>query len=272
MFRALFIATLVSNVGGSMEDVGETWLMTSLGGTPLMVALVQSSASLPVLMLALPAGALADILDRRRLLIATQAWMTGVAALLGVLSLGKHVGPWGLLACTFAMGVGSAVDAPAWQAVIADVVPQSDVPRATVANEVGFNASRIAGPALGGLVVAWAGPGATFLINALTFVGVLVVLVRWQRRREPSTLPAERVWVGVRTGYALRARSRDASCPSGTHVHGAPHGERAVGAPSSLVSRVFLGRLPSTASSSPPSASAPSAAQSPSPALAIASA
>lgn len=200
IFRALFLATLVSNVGGWMEDVGETWLMTSLGGTPLMIALVQGSSSLPVVLLALPAGALADIVDRRRLLVVTQAWMAAVAVLLGVLTLGKHVGSWGLLACTFAMGIGSAVDGAAWQAVVADVVPRPDVPRATVINEVGFNVARVAGPALGGVVVAWAGPGATFLLNALSFVAVLSVLLRWKRPRGPSLLPAERLWVGVRTG------------------------------------------------------------------------
>ncbi|MGO8994007.1 MAG: MFS transporter [Polyangiaceae bacterium] len=200
MFRALFLATLVSNVGGWMEDVGETWLMTSLGGSPLMVALVQSSASLPVIMLALPAGALADIVDRRRLLLVTQIWMIAVATTLGALTLAKVIGPWGLLSCTFAMGIGSALDGPAWQAVVADVVPRRDVSRATVANEVGFNASRVAGPALGGLVVAWVGSGFTFLLNALSFLGVLVVLLRWKHRREPTPLPTERLLVGVRTG------------------------------------------------------------------------
>jgi MFS family permease len=207
LFRALFVATLVSNIGGWMEDVGETWLMISLGGTPLMVALVQSSASFPVILLGLPAGALADIVDRRKLLVATQTWMLAVATLLGVLTLTNHVRAWGLLAFTFAMGVGSAFDGPAWQAVIADVVPRHDVPQAAVANEVGFNASRMAGPALGGIVVAWAGPGATFLLNAVTFVGVLAVLLRWKLRRDPSPIPAERLWVGVRTGirYAREA-------------------------------------------------------------------
>jgi MFS family permease len=191
-----------------MEDVGETWLMMSLGGTPFMVALVQASASLPAVIFALPAGALADIVDRRSLLVATQAWMAAVAALLGVLTLGKHVGPWGLLACTFAMGVGSALDAPAYQAVVGEVAPRQDVPRAVVINELGLNVARIAGPALGGVVVASVGAGATFLLNALTFLGVLGVLLRWRRHRTPSLLPTERLWAGVRAGLRY---VRDAS-------------------------------------------------------------
>lgn len=200
VFRSLLLATFVSNVGGWMEDVGETWLMTSLHGTPLMVALVQSSASLPVFLFALPAGTLADIIDRRRMLLATHVWMLLVAALLGVLTITQHIGALGLLACTFAMGIGSALAGPAWQAVIADVVPRHDLPRATMLNGVAFNVGRVAGPALGGLIVARAGPGPTFLLNALSFVAVLVALLRWKRRHRPSVLPSERVWTGMRSG------------------------------------------------------------------------
>jgi MFS family permease len=200
IFRALLLASLISNVGDWMEDVGETWLMTSLHGTPLMVALVQSSASLPVFLVALPAGALADIVDRRRLLLVTQCWTGMVAALLGGLTLTHHIGAWGLLACTSAMGIGSAVGSPAWQAVMSDVVPRRELPRAMMLNGVAFNIARIGGPALGGLVVARAGPGATFVLNALTFVVVAVALVRWKRAPRATLLPAERLWSGVRTG------------------------------------------------------------------------
>jgi MFS family permease len=200
VFRSLLLATFASNVGGWMEDVGETWLMTSLHGTPLMVALVQTSASLPVFLFALPAGTLADIIDRRGLLLVTHVWMLLVAALLGVLTITEHIGASGLLTCTFAMGIGSALAGPAWQAVVADVVPQGDLPRATTLDGVAFNVGRVAGPALGGLIVARAGPGPTFLLNALSFVSVLAALLRWKRRHHPSVLPAERVWTGMRTG------------------------------------------------------------------------
>jgi MFS family permease len=200
VLRALLIATLVSNVGDWMEDVGEAWLMTSLRGTPLMVALVQSSASLPVFLFALPAGTLADIVDRRRLLMLTQTWLLFVALSLGVFTLTRHIGAWGLLGCTFAMGIGAAMAGPAWQSAIADVVPRKDLPRAMMLNEVAFNVGRVAGPAIGGTVVARAGPGATFLLNALSFVTVLVILARWTRPGYESLLPAERVWAGMRTG------------------------------------------------------------------------
>ena len=201
VFRALLIATLISNIGEWMEDVGETWLMTSLHGTPLMVALVQSSASLPVFLFALPAGTLADIVDRRRLLLATQIWSMLVAALLGALTLTGHIRAWGLLGCTFAMGIGSALEGPAWEAVLADVVPRAELARATVWSGVAFNLGRVVGPAVGGLVVAWAGPGAVFLLNAVTFVLVIVEIARWKRTHHPSHLPAERRWTGSRTGF-----------------------------------------------------------------------
>jgi MFS family permease len=200
LFRTLLLATLVSNVGDWMEDVGETWLMTGFHGSPLMVALVQSSSSLPVFLIALPAGTLADIVDRKRLLLVTMVWTGGVAVLLSYLTLTHHIGPWGLLSCTFAMGMGAALGTPAWQAVVADVVPRSEIARATMLNGVAFNVARVAGPALGGLVVARFGPGATFALNALSFVLVIVALLRWKRPLRPSLLPAERVWSGVRTG------------------------------------------------------------------------
>jgi MFS family permease len=200
LFRTLLFATLVSNIGDWMEDVGETWLMTAFHGSPLMVALVQSSASLPVFLVALPAGTLADIVDRKRLLLVTQVWTGSVAALLSYLTLTHRIGPWGLLGCTFAMGVGAALGAPAWQAVVADVVPRREVARATMLNGVAFNIARVGGPALGGLAVARAGPGATFALNALSFAVVIIVLLRWKRPPRPSLLPAERVWSGVRTG------------------------------------------------------------------------
>jgi len=200
LFRTLLFATLVSNIGDWMEDVGETWLMTAFHGSPLMVALVQSSASLPVFLVALPAGTLADIVDRKRLLLVTLVWTGSVAVLLSYLTLTHQIGPWGLLGCTFAMGIGAALGAPAWQAVVADVVPRREVARATMLNGVAFNIARVGGPALGGLVVARAGPGATFALNALSFAVVIVALLRWKRPVRPSLLPAERVWSGVRTG------------------------------------------------------------------------
>ena len=189
-----------------MEQIGEAWLMTSLTTSPILVALLQSSDSLPVFLLALPAGALADILDRRRLLIFSQAWMLTAAGLLGVLTLLGLTTPWSLLVLTFAMGVGGALNAPAWQALIPGLVKRPELSAALALGSVAFNLSRSIGPGIGGLVVAAVGPGVTFLMNALSFLGVLIVLFRWQRRHRTSVLPTERLIGAMKAGARLRWR------------------------------------------------------------------
>jgi MFS family permease len=200
VFFALWIAALVSNVGTWMQNVGAAWLMTSLSPSPLMVALIQTASSLPILLLALPAGALADIVDRRRLLIVSQAWMLLAAAALGVFTIENLMTPWMLLGLSFALGVGSALNAPAWQAITPELVPPEDLTSAIALNGVNFNAARAVGPALGGIVVAWAGAGATFVLNAVSFLGVMVVLYGWNRSLQPGVLPAERMIGAIRSG------------------------------------------------------------------------
>lgn len=200
LFRALWIATVFSNVGTWLHGVGAAWLMTTLTPSPVMVALVQAATSLPMFLLALPAGAVADVVDRRKLLLATQAWMCAVAAALGLATLGGDIGPWLLLAFTFLLGLGAALNLPAWQAITPELVPAAELPAAVALGSVGFNVARAVGPALGGLLVAAAGPEATFILNALSFVGVLVVLVRWRRPPEEQLLPAERFFGALRAG------------------------------------------------------------------------
>jgi MFS family permease len=200
IFRALWIASLASNVGTWMQNVAGTWLMTSLSSSPVMVALMQTATSLPIFLLALPAGALADVVDRRRLLLITQAWMLIAAALLGILTLFGTTRPWILLSLTFLLGLGAAANAPAWQAIVSELVPKSELPAAVALNSLGFNAARAIGPALGGVVVAIAGAGAVFLLNAMSFFGVVIVLFYWQRPIQQSLLPAERTIGAVRTG------------------------------------------------------------------------
>lgn len=200
MFRALWIAALASNVGTWMQEVGAAWLMTSLTPSPLLVTLIQVGSSLPMFLLAIPSGALADILDRRRLLLATQTWMLLAAAVLGAVTLAGAVTPGVLLAVTFAMGLGVALNGPAWQAIISELVPRAELPAAVALNSVGFNIARAVGPALGGLVVAAAGPGPAFLLNAASFLGTVFVLYGWQRRVPPSPLPAERLAGAMRGG------------------------------------------------------------------------
>ena len=200
LFRALWIASVVSNLGTWMEEVGEAWLMTDQTASPLLVSLLQTADGLPIFLLALPAGALADIVDRRRLLLFTQGWMCAAATGLGVLTLLGLTTPWVLLAFTCALGAGTALNVPAWQAIMPEVVSREELPSAAALGGIGFNIARSAGPAVGGLIVAAAGPGAVFLLNAASFVGVIVVLYRWRRAPRHGVLPTERVAGAVRAG------------------------------------------------------------------------
>jgi len=201
LFRVLWIASVASNVGTLMQDVGASWLMTQLAPTPLMVSLIQTAGTLPLFLLSFTAGALADILDRRRLLIFSQSWMLGAAAGLGLLTLFHLTSPLILLAFTFLLGIGNALNGPAWSAIVPELVPRAEVAAAVSINSVSYNVARAVGPALGGLVVAAIGSGAVFLLNAASFLGVIVVFYRWRRERHESVLPAERVVGAMRAGW-----------------------------------------------------------------------
>ncbi|MCW5890706.1 MAG: MFS transporter [bacterium] len=200
-FRAVWIAALASNVGTWMQEAAGAWLMTSLAhGNPLLVALMQTAASLPFFLLALPGGALADIVDRRRYLLLTQAWMLLSATVLGLCTLAGLTTPWLLIGLTFSIGVGAALNNPAWAAMIPDLVPRAELPAAVALGSVALNASRAVGPALGGVLVGALGPGWVFLLNAASFLGVLAVLFRWRRSVPASTLPREDVLGALRAG------------------------------------------------------------------------
>jgi MFS family permease len=213
LFRWLWIATVASNVGTWLQNVGASWMMTSLTTSTTLVALVQAATSLPSFLLALPAGALADVLDRRRLLLVTQGWMTAAAAALGVLTLLGWITPWSLLGFTFLLGLGAAANNPAWQAIIPELVPRPELPGAIALGSIGFNIARAAGPALGGLIVAIAGPGWTFILNAVSFLGVMAVLYSWRRPAEETVLPGERVLGAMRTGVRYVRHSPDVLAP-----------------------------------------------------------
>ena len=200
VFRALWIASVASNLGTWLQGVGAAWLMTSLAASTTMVALVQAVTSLPMFLLSLPAGALADVMDRRRLLLFTQSWMLASAAALGLLTLAGLTTPGLLLLFTFLLGLGTALNGPAWQAIVPELVPREDLPGAVTLQSIGFNIARAIGPAIGGLLVAAAGPEATFFLNAASFIGVLIVLVRWRRKPRESVLPGERFFGALRTG------------------------------------------------------------------------
>jgi MFS family permease len=206
LFRDRWIASTVSSVGTWMQDTAGTWLMTTLTASPLLIALMQTAASLPVLFLGLLAGATADIFDRRRLLIFWQVWMLVSVAILSVLTFLGHVSPWALLAFTCLLNTGSAMNNPAWQAIVPELVPRELIPDTVSLNSASNNLARAVGPALGGLMVAAfqhadTGAGSVFFLNALSFGAVIWVLVNW--KRVPlfrSVLPSERIAGSIRSG------------------------------------------------------------------------
>jgi MFS family permease len=201
-FRALWLATVVSNIGTWMQNTAAAWLMTSLTSSTLMIALVQTATTIPIFVLALPAGVLADIIDRRRLILTTQLWMLAIATALGLLTLVGLVSPWSLLALTAMLAFGSAMNAPAWLSIIPELVPRQLLGAAISLNSASFNLARAVGPALGGLVVASLGPAGAFLLNAASFLAVVWVVYRWRRN------PNAQEQVGTGLGAAFRAGIR----------------------------------------------------------------
>jgi MFS family permease len=200
VFRALWIAQTVSNVGTWMQTVGAQWLIVSLGGTALTVSLVQTATTLPTFLIGLPAGALGDILDRRKVMLWAQAFMLVCAAVLGVLTVMDEIGIPTVLALTFGIGLGSAVLRPSWQAVQPELVDREEIPQAAALNGVSMNMARAVGPAIGGVVVAATNAGAVFLANAASFLGVMGVLGWWRRPPQESALGAEHVTHAIQTG------------------------------------------------------------------------
>jgi len=200
VFRSLWIAAVISYTGTWMQNVGAGWLMTQLTPSPLMVSLVQAASAIPVFLVVLPAGALADMVDRRRLLLFTQSWMVVAAAALGALTLFGVVTPWALLIFTFLMGVGAVMNDPAWQAITPEVISPQRHPSAVALNSAGFNVARAIGPALGGAVVAAAGSGWSFLLNAASFFGVILFLCRWKREPERK-VTSQRLTHAIAEGF-----------------------------------------------------------------------
>jgi MFS family permease len=208
VFRSLWLAALASNVGSLMQGVAAAWLMTSLTDSPAPVALLVTAVSLPLFLVGLPAGALADVVERRRLVIWTQVWMSAIAAVLAAVAFLGWMTPALLLGLTFLLGLGGAVAAPAWQAIVPQLVPRQQLPSAIALNGAGFNLARAIGPALGGLIVAAASPVAVFAINALSYLGVILVLSRWQAPPpEQRSGPPERVGSAVVAGLRYARHS-----------------------------------------------------------------
>jgi MFS family permease len=214
-FRNLLIANVVSDIGAFMQTVGAAWLMVSLKAGPMYVALIQTASALPFFLFALPAGALGDIVDRRRLILFTETWMAFVAVALVMAVITGFISPWLLLALTFALSAGDAFETPTWRAVLPELVAKEDLEAASALNGIEFNLARATGPGLAGLLIASFGVGTAFVVNAASFIGVIYVVARWKRPRRKRTTPTERV-VGatlaalrkVRYSTAIRALIR----------------------------------------------------------------
>lgn len=201
VFRALFIAQFVSNVGTWMQSVAAQWFLIEDHSSPVIVALVQTASLGPTLLLGFFAGALADLFDRRRLLIFLQSYAVVVTLALAVLTFLATLTPTSLLLFTLAVGFASALTAPAWQAIQPEVVTREEIPAAATLASVSVNIARVVGPAIGGVVLAATGPGAVFAINAISFAGIIVALAAWRRPRQEPPVEREHFSQAIVTGF-----------------------------------------------------------------------
>jgi predicted MFS family arabinose efflux permease len=200
VFRAVWLASTLSNLGSLVQSVGASWMMISLAGSAAMVALVQTSIALPVMLLSLAAGAIADNRERRVVMLASQLFMLAASLALAACAWAGWVTPWLLLAFTFLIGCGSAFYAPAWQASVGEMVPRAELPGAVALNSMGFNIARSVGPAIGGVIVAAAGVAAAFAANAASYVALIGVLARWRPPEAKRLLPRESLGVAMAAG------------------------------------------------------------------------
>jgi len=207
VFRAVWGASTLSNIGAVIQSVGASWMMLSISESATMVALVQASVALPIVLLALAAGAIADNVDRRSMMIGAQLFMLTVSVALAVCAWLGLITPWLLLLFTFLIGCGMAFIAPPWQASVGDMLPRTEVPSAVLLNSMGFNIARSVGPAIGGMIVATVGAAATFAVNAATYLPLIVVLTRWRPPANPRLLPRETLGVAVAAGLRYVAMS-----------------------------------------------------------------
>jgi MFS family permease len=191
-----------------MQNVGAGWLMASLTSSPMMVGLVQAAMSLPVFLASIVAGALADMMDRRRLLLITQTWMVIAALGLGTLTAFGLTTPIVLLVFVFLMGIGNVMNDPAWQAITHEIVTEDNFASAVALNSAGFNVARAVGPALGGLAIAAWGAASAFLLNAASFFGVMLVLHGWKRRPHEDPMPTSNVKAAITAGFLFARQSQ----------------------------------------------------------------
>ncbi|WP_074972789.1 MFS transporter [Nitrosospira multiformis] len=200
LFRAFWFAALASNIGTWINGVSSAWVMTDLSPSPVMVSLVQAATSLPMVLFALAAGALTDIVDRRRYLLFTQIWMALAATMLAVLAATDQIDIWNLLILTFALGIGASLATPALNVTAPELVPRNMLPEAVALSSLSMNLSRSLGPAIAGVLLAQIGAWAAYSLNALSFIGMIAVLWRWKREPEERSLPPERFFQALCAG------------------------------------------------------------------------
>lgn len=209
VFAVLWVATIIGNTGSFIRDVASAWLVTDLSATPAAVSLVQAAATLPIFLLAIPAGVLSDILDRRRFLIAVQLVLATASLCLLFLSATGLQSVSSLVALTFVGGIGAALVAPTWQAIVPELVARQDVKGAVALNSLGINISRAIGPALGGLLLAWFGAAVTYGVDVITYVFVVAALLWWRREMPEDDALAERFFGAFRAGLRYARASRE---------------------------------------------------------------
>ncbi|SDD22933.1 Predicted arabinose efflux permease, MFS family [Paracoccus isoporae] len=206
-YRRLWSATLVSNFGGLVQAVSAAWLMTQITSNATLIALVQASNTLPIMLFALVSGALSDMFDRRQIMLAAISFMAVMSAVLAIVTWQGGITPWLLLGFTFLIGLGQALHNPPWQASVGDLVPREDLPQAVTLNSVGFNLMRSVGPAAGGLIVAAWGAAVGFAVNALSYIPLLISLLRWKPDYPPRQVAREPFVSAVGAGLRYVALS-----------------------------------------------------------------
>ncbi len=203
-FRGLWIANLLSNIGGWMQGTGAAWEMTSLTTEPIFVALLAAAGTLPMFLFCFLAGILADRFERRRYIILCQFWMMGVAATLAVFAYLGRLDAWSLLVLSFCLGLGNAMNAPAWHAVVPEIVSGAHLRPAIALNSAGFNLARTVGPVVGQVLLGLVGVFLLFAINACTYIGVILALRSWKRSAEARASQRREGYLeAARTGIAF---------------------------------------------------------------------
>lgn len=206
-YRTIWFASISSNLGGLIQGVGAAWMMASISTSENMVALVQASNTLPIMLFSLLSGAIADGFDRRRVMLTSQFFMFAVSATLATSAYLGLMTPWLLLTFTFLIGCGTALNNPSWQASVGDMVPRADLPAAVSLNSMGFNITRSVGPAIGGAIVAAAGAAAAFAVNTLSYFALIYALLRWKPDYPKAALPREGLGQAISAGLRYVAMS-----------------------------------------------------------------